>query len=571
MTKTIKILDDYVVSKISAGEVVERPSSVVKELVENSLDASAKKIEIEILSGGKKFIRVTDNGIGMSRADAVLSVQRHATSKIRDIDDLFNIKTLGFRGEALFAVSSVSNFELFTNNGENGTKIIIDGGKVVDISEFGCPQGTTVIVKNLFFNTPARLKFMKSDLTEEKHIVSVVSDFILSNPDVNFKLICDGKEVLSSTGNGSLFDAIADIYGLSFARNLLEVSYKDVKGYISKPSDTKVNRSNQHFFVNGRSVKGFVLSNALEIAYKNLIPSDRHPSAVIHISFDPKEIDVNVHPTKKEIKFSNPQKINNLIEKAVLDALSLASPPKLVYSVEQSYKSIDKSRLNTSDAINLQMPYETKFLDNPIIESFQHSEKIFTEEKKTPRVVATIANTYIVCLDGNTLFVIDQHAAHERMLYESLKENKMSNNSSQQICLVPEVFELDKKEFSIIEKNLGNLKKLGFDVEIFGGNSIRIKAIPYLLTRLDIKSLIKDIALQLDEGSDYLKTDEAIDKLAKLAACHSAVKANEDLTIEEKNSLIEKIFSSDYFSTCPHGRPTVVKLERNDIDRLFGR
>lgn len=565
MGDRINILDEVLVSKIAAGEVVDRPASAVKELVENSLDAGASRIEVEIHGAGKALIRVTDNGCGMSEKDALLSVQRHATSKIRGLDDLFGVSTLGFRGEALAAVSSVSRFELITSDGTRGTKISVEGGKITGNKEAACPKGTSVVVKDLFFNTPARLKYLKSDATESGQISDIMSKLSVSRPDVAFRLLSDGREVFSSPGNGSLFDAVLSAYGSAFARSLIEVSHKSVKGFVSKPSDTRINRNYQHFFVNGRYVKNFTLSRALEAAYRNLIPGDRHPCAAVFIEMNPHEVDVNVHPAKKEVKFAHPLNVSRLVEEAVSDALSQVKPPQIIYSpdIESGISSSKPKEYFAAAQLQMPCPDNAPLRYEPPLETMLSTAG--------PFVAGVISDSYIVCIDGDDLVIIDQHAAHERMLFEKIRENAKSGTPDSQICLVPDVIELDKKEFFALEARLKELSSMGFDIEVFGKNSVRLKAVPSSLTRLDMKGMISDMASQMEDGPKGLKNEEAADRLAKLAACHGAVKAGDRLSPEEIKGLVKDLFSSPDFSTCPHGRPTVVRLEGQKLARLFGR
>lgn len=571
MADRINILNEILASKIAAGEVVERPASVVKELAENSLDAGATRIDIEVHNAGKSFIRVTDNGCGMSRRDAELSVERHATSKIKDIDDLFSISTLGFRGEALAAVSSISRFELITSDGSQGTKISLEGGRSLEKKETAGPKGTTVIVKDIFFNTPARLKYLKSDATELSQISDITSKMLISNPKTAFRLVSDGKELLSSSGNGSLFDAVISVYGTSFARSLIELSHKDIYGLIGKPSDTKINRNYQLFFVNGRYVKNFMLSKAFESAYRNLIPKDRHPSAIIFLTIDPKEVDVNVHPAKKEVKFASPNRISRFVEEAVSGALTDVLPPKLVYSPDLDHVPSVVKKTESYAAIELQMPeLRVSSPDNCRGKEEGAIKEAASDSNEKPSVAAVIDDSYIVCIEGSDLIIIDQHAAHERMLYEKLKIFAASRPDSQ-IYLVPEVLELDKKEFSAVENHLKEFAMMGFDLEVFGKNSVRLKAVPSPLTRLDMRGLVKDLVSQMSEGEKNLKTEDHLDRLAKLAACHAAVKAGDRLSSAETKALVDAVFESKDFSTCPHGRPTVVRLEGHKIAKLFGR
>ncbi len=580
MADRINILDEVLASKIAAGEVVERPSSVVKELVENSIDAGADRIAIEVHSGGKSLILVTDNGCGMSERDAALSVERHATSKLRKAEDLFNISTLGFRGEALAAVSSISRFELLTNDGDKGTKIYIEGGKTIEKEECACPRGTTIIVKDLFYNTPARLKYMKGDQTESTHISDIVSKLVLSNPKVSFKLVSNGKEVISSSGNGNVLDAIASIYGNAFAKSLVEVDLGNIKGYVSKPSDTKVNKDYQLFFVNGRYVRNLLLSNALESSYRNLISKDRHPAGILFVSVDPGGIDVNVHPAKREVKFADPGRVIKSISEAVKHSLIKNSPAKMVYSPdgfvppERNFVGKEKSMQAVSMCfpeefpsghVPADMPAEER---SPVIISSSEDDPLNSAAVPVP--VAQVSNTYIVCVDGRDIVLIDQHAAHERILYEKIKSGKISRSNSQ-VCLMPQVIALDKKEFSMIEKSIERFLDLGFDLEVFGSDSIRVKAVPSDMTNINVKKLLSDLALEVGSGAEYLKTDEFADKIAKLAACHGAIKAGDRLSDQEMRSLVRELFATSNFSTCPHGRPSVARIDDPKIARLFSR
>ncbi len=557
MSNRIIVLDDILASKIAAGEVVERPASIVKELVENSLDAGATVIEAEIHNGGKSLIRITDNGHGMSPSDAKLCLERHATSKIRKADDLFNISTLGFRGEALPSIASVSLVELLTSDGELGTKLIVEGGKLVSAEELSLPRGTTVIVKDIFFNTPARLKFLKSDGTELSHIEDVIAKAALARPDVSFKLTANGKELLSTSGNGSLRDAVACVYGNAFVKNLVGVKGKGIAGFVSKPGETKHNREYQVFFVNGRLVRNFMLSKVLESAFDNMIPKDRHPAAVIFIDADPRQIDVNVHPQKKEIKFLNPSMIGEALRESVKDSLADCAAPVLVY-----------------DPISAKESRWTQQAEQVLIENFKRPEipssVAVTEEKVLPVFpVAQLDNTYIVCLDGPDLVLIDQHAAHERILYEKLKAS--SSSGSMQTMLIPEVLELTPQEFRSMSSNLGLLSSVGFDIEPFGKDSVRIKAIPADIKAIAMKELIADIASEISGPVPSGASEEAKDKLRKLAACHGAIKAGDPLSTVEINALVRDLFSTTSPSTCPHGRPSVIRLPGGKIASFFGR
>ncbi|MCX5749609.1 MAG: DNA mismatch repair endonuclease MutL [Candidatus Saganbacteria bacterium] len=577
MANKICILDEILASKIAAGEVVERPASVVKELVENSIDAGAKRIDIEVHNGGKSLIRVTDDGSGMNKEDALLSLERHATSKISSIDDLFNISTLGFRGEALPSVSAISRLELLTNDGTSGTKISVEGGKMIEKKETGCPKGTSIIVKDLFFNTPARMKYMRSDQTEQNHITDIVSKFVMSSPSIAFKLISNGKEIISSSGNGDLLDAISSVYGPAFAKDLLALGREDITGYISKPAVTKFNKEYQLFFVNGRYIKNYLISKAVENAYSNLIPKDRHPVAILFIRIDPDEIDVNVHPAKKEIKFEKTKDVMGSVFEAVKDALIDISPAKLIstpYIPDKKRWTSEMQRVWIEEPIMISgggtVLSPTLSRPGNLIDADLLSENAVESQDQVPYPIAQLANTYIICVDGSDLILIDQHAAHERILYEKLRSSK-SDGKNSQVCLIPEVIELGIKEFSLIEGSINILKEIGFDIEVFGKNCLRIKGIPSDTTGINIKGAVSDIALQLEEDGKTKKTEEVKDKILKLVACHGAIKAGDPLERKEMQALIKDLYSTTNPSTCPHGRPSIVKIERTKIASFFDR
>lgn len=578
MKNKILILDEVLASKIAAGEVVERPASVVKELLENAIDAGAKRIDIEIHNGGKSLIRVTDDGSGMGSDDAEMSLERHATSKIRDIDDLFNIMTLGFRGEALPSISAISRLELLTNDGNSGTKIAVDGGKRIEKKETGCPKGTSIIVKDLFFNTPARLKYMKSDSTESNHILDIASKYIVARPDIAFKLTSNGRESLSSSGNGNLLDAISSVYGAAFAKNLIKIANESIKGFISKPSETKINKEYQLFFVNGRYIKNYLISKAVEDAYRSLITLGRHPAAILFLEIDPQQVDVNVHPTKKEIKFEKTKEMMGAVFQAVNDALIDTVPSKLI----SEPKAFMPQKKRTDEMQRIWIGKEVKRVGWEEPENYlninikdQNEDLGFTPSTppllpSSPLPLYQLANTYIICISGEDLLLIDQHAAHERILYEKLKSSRPGEKMTQE-CLIPEVIELPKKEFTELEENIDILKEIGFEIEAFGKNSLRVKGVPSETTNIDIKGTLTDIALQLEDAGSTEKMEDIKDKVLKLTACHAAVKAGDPLGQKEMHSLVRDLYSTTNPSTCPHGRPSIVKIERSRIASFFDR
>ena len=431
---------------------------------------------------------------------------------------------------------------------------------------------------------------MKSEATELSHISDIVSKFVIAYPKISFKLSSNGREIISSSGNGVLLDAISSIYGSSLSKHLIEINEnKDtltVFGYISKPGETKFNREYQIFFVNGRFVKNYILSKAFENAYDNLIPKDRHPMAFIFLYINPKEIDVNVHPTKKEIKFSKPNEIMNFLTRAVKEALADSSFAQLVsspdikqYPLKQQKWTIQMDRIWKDELIrpieedSTRRTGKWKYSENSensnvFPDSFEQKDPAFKSLPLIP--LSQIDNTYIVCIENKDLVLIDQHAAHERILYEKLKTREQKHKTSQ-YCLIPELIELNKKEFNIVEENLSLLNEMGFVIEIFGNNSIRVKAYPIEIKKLDTKALISDLSAQLKTGESKTTLEITKDKIMKLTACHGAIKAGDELTKEEINHLVRDLYSIANPSTCPHGRPSIIKLELSKIAKFFDR
>lgn len=548
----IKLLDDSTISKISAGEVIERPSSVVKELVENSIDAGADSISIEISDGGKKLIKVSDNGSGMSRSDAELSVERHATSKISDAADLFRISTLGFRGEALASIASVSRFELETGDGREGTDIKLEGAKKKNISSSGRPKGTTVTIEDLFFNTPARLKFQKSKGTETSHIIDTVSRFILSRPNIAFKLTSDGQTLLSSIGSGKLQDAISSVHGNDMAKAMTDVNGEGgkVRGYVSQPVVTKSDRYGESFMVNGRFVRNMLISKALEEAYKNLIPQGKYPIAVLFIDVDPAEVDVNVHPAKREIKFANADRVMKAVTSAVASALSKTG----VEASSRPYSS------GWTVSLNPAIPETIQIMDTAT------NEPQMTQSRSEP--LFQLALTYIITSDGDDLVMIDQHAAHERIMYEKIKNKKVTGT---QDLLVPISVELDPHEFTLLSDNIQEMEELGFNAEVFGKDTVLIRGIPAMLECRDLEGVISEIIAEIGRSFKIDTVEERREAVFKMMACKAAVKAGDKLSYQEMDGLIGELKRTSNPTTCPHGRPTMVRISRSEIEKMFGR
>lgn len=562
----ISILDDAVVTKIAAGEVIERPASVVKELVENSIDAGAKRISIEVKDGGKRSIRVTDDGCGMDKNDAKLSLERHATSKLMNIDDLFSIRTLGFRGEALPSIASISKFEMITGDGGSvGTKLIAEGGKLKSQEGVGTPKGTSVTVDDLFFNTPARLKFQKSKTTELSNITEIVSKFILSNPQISFALKSDGKEIMSSIGSGKQLDTIAAVYGVDMSKAMLkvegEIGNVKVHGYATQPVITKSDRYGESFFVNGRFIRNALLSRALEEAYRTLIPGNKYPIAAIFIDIDPADVDVNVHPTKREIKFSRPDVAMKAVTSAVSKALGKveADTGSRQFGEDRSYQSGGWK----PEMIKIfgEMTNDPAFAEASAGRQFQ------VTNEQTGKLFQ-LDLTYIIMAKGEDLVMIDQHAAHERIMYEKIKNRIITGTQS---LLVPKTLEIEPREYALISGGLKEISELGFNIEAFGKNTIIIRGIPAALKIQNIDSAISGIVSELSSSFKIKSIDERREAVCKMMACKSAVKAGDKLSYDEMEGLVNELYATGNPTTCPHGRPTLAVISKANLEKMFGR
>jgi DNA mismatch repair protein MutL len=503
----------------------------------------------------------------MSPQDAKLSSERHATSKLKSVEDLFSIRTLGFRGEALPSIASVSKFELITNDGgSNGTRLFIEGGKLKGQEASGSSVGTSVTVEDLFFNMPARLKFQKSKTTELSHIIDVISKFILSNPRISFKLKSDGQEMLSSIGSGDLLEAIASIYGIDMAKAMLKIGderheIRDVKvhGYATQPVITKSDRYGESFFVNGRFVRNALLSRALEDAYRTLIPGDKYPIAVIFIDIDPADVDVNVHPTKREVKFSRA----DVVMKAITSAVSAALGD---VTAGEGSRQFERPRFDPSGGWKPEM---MKILEELPMTNSQYPNNsqspIYNDQTKA---LLQVDLTYIISVRGEDLVIIDQHAAHERIMYEKIKNNAAAGTQS---LLVPKTLEIEAKEYALISENLEEISQLGFDVEIFGKNTIIVRGIPAALRIPNIDTAISEILSELSSSFKIKSVDERREAVWKMMACKSAVKAGDKLSYDEMAGLVRELYGTGNPTTCPHGRPTLVIISRSSMEKMFGR
>ncbi len=690
----IVLLDDSTINKIAAGEVIERPASVVKEIVENSIDAGANNITVEIRNGGISYIRVTDNGKGIMQDDMEIAFERHATSKIRSADDLEDVKSMGFRGEALASIAEIAKVELIskTTQSDNGYRVLIEGGKVLESSEYGCPNGTTITIENLFFNTPVRYKFLKKDFTESGYIEDVITRIALVHPEIAIRLVNTGKTIVQTSGNGDLKSVIYNIYGKDIAENLINIDYEyegmRVSGVIGKPVISRSIRTNQLLFVNKRYVKDKTLSGAAEQGFKGFITIGKHGFLILNIDMDPHLVDVNVHPAKLEVRFQEDNKVFKAVYHAIRDGLSnvdlvanassidgIDHPEKnneekpetfnflnntsfrdaikpiertseiksqIANSVDEKFEDV-MSRINKiqnminitnkvepkTETIETQIPEEkiiesktepqnseinlentksentekideTKFMDmyekmfGTAVKKSEVSEKAEDEVKEFQPItksdnisvfednaeyklqpeykyIGIAFNTYIIIEIKQDLYIIDQHAAHERIMYEKIKKNYYNEaDKDSQLMLLPDIITLTNKEMGIYKDNREMFRKAGFMVDEFGENTIKLSGVPTILLDLETKELFLEA---LDEINTVARTarKEIEEKFIATVACKAAVKAHMVLERQEVEALLNELLVLPNPFTCPHGRPTAIRMTKNDIEKKFSR
>jgi len=568
----IQILNPDLVSKIAAGEVIERPASVVKELIENSLDASASQITVEVRGGGISLLRVTDNGSGIPAAEVDLAFQRHATSKISSAEDLEKISSLGFRGEALASIAAVSLIELFTQTTEEaaGTFLGLKGGEVIEKLGRGRSPGTTVTVRNLFYNVPARRKFLKSWATENSHISLVVGQYGLAFPEVRFTLYNEGKVSLRTPGNGSLRDAAVDVYGLEIAQELLEVGgekaevRQEVTGLIGTPQQARSNRSYMSFFLNRRWIRSPMLAYAVEEAYHGLLMTGKHPVAILNIYLEPSEVDVNVHPTKAEVRFRNEHVVFASVQKAVRAALVQKTPVPMIEIPASSHLKLSP----LPNQGRLSMPVPTSHLSPPTSQ-----DPPLTSHLPILRVLGQVSNCYIIAEGPEGVYLIDQHAAHERVLFEKIRTQRAKQQVEVQGLLEPFLLEATPQQQVILKSEIDNLLGYGFAVEPFGENGFLVRSVPAVLADA-VKDSSQGLGEALKEIIDALSEGEKAnweERIEASLACHGAVKAGQVLSHEEMRELIRLLEKAAMPRTCPHGRPTMVHLSASQLEKEFGR
>lgn len=649
----IKVLDQNTINQIAAGEVIERPASVVKELLENAIDANATAVTIEIKDGGISFIRITDNGCGIEKDDIKVAFLRHSTSKIRTALDLLTVSSLGFRGEALSSIAAVAKVELITKTNESfcGTRYVIEGGEEKSVEDIGVPDGTTFIVRNLFYNTPARRKFLKSANTEASYISDIVEKIALSHPEISIRFICNNQNKLHTSGNSSLKDVIYTVYNREIATNLIELNsecdFMKISGYVGKPLISRGNRGYENYFINSRYIKSSFISRAIEDAYKTFLMQHKYPFTCINFEINPELLDVNVHPSKMELRFRNHEEIypfvfktidNALHKKQLIPGVKIEDKKEEIKTVIQS---ITEAISEEGKKVRIPEPFEIKRNENikeklEKIEALRESteknsgvtwkeEKENTEkenikneiirendnnysyipkssvsgiierqavkEKLTAvnqmelfddnllsrearikhKIVGQVFDTYWIVEYGDKMFIIDQHAAHEKVLYEKIVKRYNNREHLTQEINPPIVVSLNMKEEQILKSNIDSFREFGYEIEEFGGSEYAIRGVPYDLLSLSEKELFLELldGIDIDEGIK-IKPDMLIDRMATMA-CKAAVKGNNSLSVDEANNLIDELLELENPYNCPHGRPTIISMTKYEMEKKFKR
>lgn len=648
---SIQVLDQETINKIAAGEVIERPSSVVKELVENAIDAGATAVTIEIKDGGISFIRITDNGSGISKDDIPMAFLRHSTSKIKSIEDLMNVSSLGFRGEALSSIAAVSQVELITKTADDftGSRYVIEGGNEISLEEVGAPDGTTFIVRNLFYNTPVRRKFLKTAATEAGYVNALIEHLSLSHPDISFRFINNNQNKLHTSGNMNLKDIIYGVYGRDITSNLMEISGKtqdvEITGFIGKPVICRGNRGYENYYINGRYIKSSIITKAIEEAYKGYIMPHNYPFTAIHFKINPSIMDVNVHPTKMELRFSKNEFVYRFVLETVKECLAnreLAARVKLPDPVKQQQFTKSPENIKQTEKSYVQENTDSKPYQSPRIEppreSFYNStessvkqktvnenqttgfiknitdytkmpptrlpepfeikrsdemikedKKIYEAEKKqeaeqlsmfdTPlmsekakadyRIIGQLFETYWLIEYEDKFYMMDQHAAHEKILYERFMNHLKVKDMDTQMIMPPVIIELNMQQEDAYKRNKQAFSRLGFEIEEFGGNAYKVNGLPAGLPNINLKQMLIDM---IDGLTDDNSTDlDIITERVATMSCKAAVKGNNKLSFEEAKELIEELMQAENPYNCPHGRPTLIVMSKYEVERKFKR
>ena len=655
----IKVLDQATINKIAAGEVVERPSSVVKELVENAIDAGATAVTVEIKDGGLSFIRITDNGAGIEKAEVPTAFIRHATSKIMTIEDLLSVSSLGFRGEALASIAAVAQVELITKTAHalTGLRYEIHGSKEIASEEIGAPTGTTIIVRNLFYNVPARKKFLKTPMTEGGYITDLITRLALSRPDISFKYIINGNNKITTSGNGKLQDVIYHIYGKDVSSNLLPIKRQvdefKVEGYIGKAFVSKGNRSFEHYFINERSIRNVVVTKAIEEAYKSFVMIHKFPFTALHFTLDNTKLDVNVHPAKMESKYADGERLFQFVKDSVRQALlqeemipdvSLRSAKEekaivieqqrqlnanvpepfekkaraIRYQQESARKDVADNRKTAvtavpesvtisqpvtvpettvksaspkptdiqeidrkqpeiispieehMEAVTPEISSKPETLSKPEQLSMPLEQFISEEARKSHRLIGQVFKTYWIVEYDSKMYIMDQHAAHEKVMFERLMRQMSEKNVISQQLLPPKVVHLDSAEHALVNSHMDLFEQTGFDLEDFGDDSIVIRAMPDDIMGVDPQSLFDALLNALSADTGRLQIDFFVEKLSGMA-CKAAIKGNTEISFQEADALIDELLTLDNPYNCPHGRPTMISLTKTELERKFKR
>lgn len=643
----IQVLDQVTIDKIAAGEVVERPASVVKELVENAIDAGATSVTTEIRDGGISLIRIMDNGCGIEHEEVRRAFLRHSTSKIKSVEDISHIHSLGFRGEALSSIAAVTQTELITKtrDAELGTRYIIEGGKETLIEEIGAPDGTTFLVRQLFYNVPARRKFLKTSATEAGHIQELLIHLSLSHPEVAFLFISNGQEKLRTSGSGKLKEVIYQVYGRDVAANLLEIDYEKgglrISGYLGKPVITRGNRNYENFFVNGRYVKSPMLSKSLEDAYRDFTMQHKFPFAVLHFQIDGEEIDVNVHPTKMELRFQKQQEIYNtvfegvqrrLLEPELIQKADVPEPvgekhlgneekkekspfllkpekkpeeseqerkteihdeeyfiKKMRERVEAYHKRSSSAEVNSRRELfrpdiqkdrvreTVRCAQDTAVVDPPPEEQPAEQLDLFEEKflkrdvRAEYKLIGQIFDTYWLVEYRDNMYIIDQHAAHERVLYERTLKNMKTRTFSAQYLSPPIILSLTMQEAEMLNENMERFKRIGFEIEPFGGEEYAVRAIPDNMFSIAKKELLMEMIDEMADGINTSMTPELVDEKIASMSCKAAVKGNSRMSVREAEALIGELLTLENPYHCPHGRPTIIAMTKKELEKKFKR
>ncbi|MGB3905204.1 MAG: DNA mismatch repair endonuclease MutL [Anaerolineae bacterium] len=576
----IRILPEEVASKIAAGEVVERPASVVKELVENSIDAGAGDVKVEMQEGGRRLIRVIDDGEGISADEVPVAFERYATSKLEAVEDLSHIATLGFRGEALSSIAAVSQLAVTTKaKGEGvGTLLRLEGGRVVRHEPHGAAQGTVVTVENLFYNTPARLKFLRSQATEGRHVTELVTCYAMAFPRLRFVLLSDGRRAFQSKGSGDLYEVLMDVYGLETAQQMLKIDRDSttksaivVHGFVSDPALHRSRGRHLITLVNGRWVRDRLISYAIREAYHTLLPRGRHPIAVVKVDLPPDQVDVNVHPAKSEVRFRNSGDAFAAVQKAVRQTLARKAP------VPRASSSFGWERgLETRQRRLVEMSRSMRPTRGELALKLHRTGEQAAAANGAPlkgklpmlRVLGQVGGTYVIAEGPTGMFLIDQHAAHERVLYERFQTERAEARVSSQRLLEPLVLEPGPRQAALMQERLVSLEEFGFEIEPFGGDTYLVRAVPAILQGTDLPQTILDIA---DEADNRGRVDSWQETVTVNLACHGAVQAGQTLSMQQMRDLVQQLEETKLPRTCPHGRPTILHVSAEQLQREFGR